>query len=357
MTISNAIAPSTEPSTIQRYQCTNISTLKNTVNNKYWGFRFWEKEGIIQYFWGSVGKEASNSPKTVYGTLNDANRMAASKTNPRNKSESRYTQVILQSKSNPPPQLSLVANTPPQSSLHPDIAKLISYVFGTANSHIQSYLKGTIDALDIDQLNMGRNIIVEARNLLPVYTSGSRDQVLLDTMNRYYTAIPTILSKKRITADDRVKEFYTDLNQFEDRIDQLEAALSTYQYTQTQPVQTIDPVLQQYQSLGIELTSLSQSDTNYGAVVDFIESTKMNEKAKIHRLYAVTIPDERRRFNQWVANYVGNKDVSAANSKMLFHGTARQNGRHIIKTGLKIMSTAANGTRFGDRFIFCPKFR
>jgi len=133
-----------------------------------------------------------------------------------------------------------------------------------------------------------------------------------------------------------VSDFVHDLHEQEDRLLQLEAALASYQATGSG--QTVTASLG-----GIQLTPLEQNSAAYGAIADYIARTSGGRR-RIHEIFATLIPGERAA---WNAETFGKNAVAS-----LFHGTRSPNVHHILRSGLIIPGTAANGSRFGRGVYF-----
>lgn len=334
--------PNRDPDVVKRAVCMN--PFDN--NNKEWGFRCWEKEGIVEYFWGRVG--SSPQKKITNDSLYQAMLKLDKKKSSKNPVDKRYTEVDLVKKDSlKSSQVDNVADPEP-NIIDPKLLDIIKAVFASADNKIKSYLAGTVDALSLGQIESGRKILDRAIGMLSVYQSGSRSSQLLDLAIEYGNVIPTIWEGNLRDTDNLVKQFFDDLHEYEDRLNQLETAVKSLFITDNKPAQ-VDPVITQFMSLGIDVTPLSLTSDNAAAAIEMFNSTLMSKRAYVRAVYEIKIPNERQAFVNTVSNHMGDP-----NFKMLYHGTRSCNIRHILASGLIIPKIAANGSRFGRGIYFAP---
>lgn len=357
------VKPTREPDFNREAVCFN--PVEN--NNKVWGYQYWEKEGVVRFYWGRVG--ASYQEKVEFGNLHYADQKLSTKTSSRNPAEKRYTEVQKASKTEvaakaTAPKVDVVASpaTTPSTAIaviQPEIYDFVKFILGAAKKRISEHLEGQVDTLSVAQIQRGRNALKKARDLKLAYDSGSRDKTILNVVLEYCNTIPTIWKFNLRDTDRLVREFYGNLSEYNDRLDQLEAAIATFATINNQAANNIvysDPVIAEYKALGVDLTYMSPSDNNYAAAVQMVETTLMDERARIKAIYKAVIPNERAAFNahsqQLLASGISPEQM---NMQMMFHGTRRYNVHNILLNGLIIPTVAANGSRFGRGIYNAPK--
>jgi poly [ADP-ribose] polymerase len=236
-------------------------------------------------------------------------------------------------------------------AVHEKVITLIDYIFAEAGENISTYLKGGVAALNHlgqGQIVKGRQQLMTIKRLNDVYEKRSNPGNFLklaEAVQSYFILIPTQLPPRptpEIIVGNLVRSFYEQ----ENRLDQLEAALGTM------AVQVQDPSASKYESLGVRIERMSWHDKDHGKLVERINKTCLKRthgfEAKVHDIFEVEIPHERKRFED---NKKGKSKV-----ELLYHGTRGGNVRHILRSGLKIPVSAANGWMFGRGIYGANKF-
>src|SRR5258707_4590287 len=291
-----------------------LSSLESN-NNKIWEIE-WFPDNTVKTTWGRVGSSTQTKTKPV--SFSGVEALMASKMREDYKELELHCPVV-------------VMAAPDGTAIDPKIVQLTDLIMRAAGSMINSYLSVTVDALSVSQVNRGRTILKKVVDL----RSASSRQQLLDLVKEFYNTIPTKLPS-RIDPDQIVREFVADLHDQEDRLDQLEAGLATHTAT-----------LSGQNPLGdVKIKVPSQTSKAYEQVVDYVLRTA-GGRLNVRDVFSIEIPNERKAF--------ATETVGKGNVLSLFHGTRNHNVRHILRTGLIVPITPANGRRMGDGVYFSDK--
>ncbi len=319
-----------EPSERRKFQLTDL----NGNNNKYYLVELWplgNGQVVFRASYGRVGNQPQIDERVATPAWVERKI--------REKMRKGYQEVALHR-----PQVAAVAPPPPSIAIEPSVQQVVDWIYTEAREKIASYLAVGLDAVSQEQIERGRKLLLLA---LQQYANWEQSQssgdfqMLSGTVQNFYNAIPTKLPS-RITPDTVVKNFCASLDEQEDRLNQLEAAIATLQIEQAQP--QVSP----YEALGAELSLLPQNSTRFGELVDYIERTLTHGyNVKVRNIFDVCIAAERKAFEQ---NTRGRD-----NTQLLFHGTAGQNVRHILRSGLICPRTASNGRMFGHGIYFANR--
>lgn len=312
-------------------------------SNKWWMIELWA-DGKLRTTFGRVGYEAGQSEKAGM-TEHDAERLIAQK------QKKGYTEVSLLQVAQQPNTILPFAG--PASNYVNDLL----YEAGEA---IKEYLSISVNDLSLDQIAKGRAILANfnqmwarvqpynsttfagRHNNMPTYQkmggmfAVTEDQ-LIAKMEEYYRAIPTQLPHK-IDAKQLMLEFGGKLQDEEDKLDQLEAAVKKAVPQIVNGVVTNNP-------LGETSLELLASNTPKWQFVQ--KYLKESSSSRLMDVLLVKIPKERETYN---ISQVGKNNVTN-----LWHGTNNKNGVHILRSGLIIPKYAANGSRFGRGIYFADK--
>jgi poly [ADP-ribose] polymerase len=300
-------------------------------HNKFYMVELWPApDGKVRFraSWGRVGSKPQTSEKIVTPYAVEA-QIAE-------KVRKGYRRVELHR-----PEVEIVAqpDDPPLPKLDPKVVQLVDWVFLEAGEHIRSYLAVEVDALGQDQINEGRRLLAQAQTQHNAYSLNpfKRDQnmkTLSETVQAYYNAIPTKLPA-RMDPERVVLDFCKQLNEQEDRLLQLEAAIAMMKVERKHPGQS------HYQNLGANINVLSPDDPAHKDLVAYVERTAVHGyKVRVRDVFEVCIPEERKAYEQ-------NKRGTGYR-ELLFHGTHNRNVRHILRQGLICPRTASNGRMFGN---------
>lgn len=319
---SSQLANSEPPLIYRKFQFTDL--VNN--NNKWWEVRFWS-DGTMQTIYGRVGDAGQETTKTGF-----TESMVNSKIS--EKLRKGYVEIDLHV---PTATVEVIADEADKKKdasivrlIDKSVLNLISMIFSEAGQSISQYLAVGVDALSQTQIALGRTLLLKAQT----YMQADDHDNLLQTVQAYFKAIPTILPR-RIDVDAVVQTFVDSIAEQEDRLQQLETALMTYTATKVD-----NSIFNQYDSLGAEIKLIPGSDKRYEQIDDYVKSTlKMHRHLTIRNIYSVKIPNERQA-------YIDN-DFGKENVVHLFHGTNNKNLRHIFRTGLIVPKVYTNGRRFG----------
>lgn len=216
------------------------------------------------------------------------------------------------------------------SSLEKRTAEFISWISQEAGKSISDVYTGNVDVISQSQLDEGRQLLgkIIAGRIM-------RSPNIADLVREYYRTIPQNLGRK-IDATNLVNDF--DAYAQEQLLNQLEGAVVTHDAT------SIDQV---YQMLGAELKPMDLQSPAYRDVCDYINRTAPS--VQIQDVFSVKIPGERQAFKDCV--------FGAEKVADLFHGTQTGRIRDILRSGLIIPKTAANGSRFGRGIYLADQAR
>lgn len=299
------VTPDRAPDVTRKFQCTYLGG----NNNKWWQIEHWQSEKIIRITFGRVGQSCAQ-PSIKMGDSWDVDKLISAKTSPRNSPDKLYTEIQLHAP--------VVVNSD-SASIPGEIQKVINYIFETANESIREKLQGSVDALSLPQIQKGRDILAQLRK-------STKDKSNL--VQGYYNTIPTILGHKidmRYVVDNLV----SNLEDEEDRLNQLEAALTGYQ------------VMRSGGNLFDQL----------GAKIDFVTD---EDKARIKSIF------KRDYLEAWRVHIGPEKTAyetetkGAQNVKLLIHGTKEHYIRHILRSGLILPKS---GGLFGAGIYFADDWQ
>ena len=321
--------PTGEPENRRKFQFTNLQG----NSNKYYVVDTWPLDGEQVFFratYGRVGAAPQLDEKVA--TRHWVERKIQEKLS------KGYREVLLR-------RPDVVVTAPATAApVNPKVQELVNLVFAEAGKNIASFLAVDVAALSPEQIGQGRNLLVRAQQQYGDWLrrgGQSSFEALAQTVESFYNAVPTRLAA-RIKRELVVGDFCKALGEQEDRLNRLEAAVATANAQQRNPQVSL------YDTLGADVAALSQNDRRYGEVCDSIARTVVHGyNVRVRDVFAVTIPDERRAFEQ---NRQGRGEVA-----LLFHGTAGQNVCHILRSGLICPRVASHGRMFGDGIYFANK--
>lgn len=324
------IAPTGEPTERRKFQLTNL----DGNNNKFYLVETWNLPNNQVFFRATFGRVGSN-PQIDEKVTNErwVERKIAEK------QKKGYVEVALH---RPAVQVPSTATNVIQRDRK--VMEIIDYIFHEAGEGIASYLAVGVDALSEEQIEHGRKLLALAQVQFATWENAqtaAHGVLLAGTVQHFYNAIPTKLPS-RIDRDHVVLDFCKNFDEHENRLNQLEAAIATLS------VQTHNPDLSHYDTLGADLALLPSGDQAYADICDYIARTAVHGyKIKVREIFTLYNHDERRRFK--------NNTIGTSNVMQLFHGTAGQNVRHIVRSGLICPRTPSNGRMFGHGIYFANK--
>ena len=313
------------------YQLTDLAD----NHNKFYLVELWpQTDGTIRFraTWGRVG--AKPQVKEKLATRREVERQIDEKL------RKGYRRVQLhEPKADAPGPADATQSRESIPEIHPKISELVEWVFVEAGEHIQSYLAVPVDALSQAQVDEGRRLLAEAQNLFLRYRLNPfrREQnhtALSATIQAYYNSIPTRLPA-HIDREEVIKRYCNEFAEQEERLNQLEAAISTIKE------QRLHPNYTRYQMLGARLNVLSAEDEVRTSLLEYIKRTQAHGyEVKVREVFEVEIPAERKAYE---ANKRG-----TSHRELLFHGTHTRNVRHILRSGLICPKAPSNGRMLGN---------
>lgn len=308
-----------EPTIRRKFQLTDLSG----NSNKWWLVEWWEDTNRMLTSYGRVGNAAQTTEKFVsrYGVEQKVQEKKAK----------GYVEVEL----HVPPVVTQAA--PRQTTvIEPKVQQLIDLVYREAGEKIATYLAVGIDALSQNQIKRGREIL---QQIISNKQHGNYGFIAAD-VEAFYNTIPTQLPRK-IDRLDVARDFILNLDEHEDRLNQLEAGLAVY------TAQGAAPQMNLLSALGdVEIKLLPETSPAYDTIQDYVLRTA-GGRYNVHGIFAVKIGPERAA---WEAETRGKHNITS-----LFHGTRTHNVRHILRSGLIIPRAAANGSRFGRGIYFADR--
>ena len=253
---------------------------------------------------------------------------------------------------------SALTSPQPVSALDPKVRMLMDILTHSSSQHIKTYLASNIDEISFSQLRKAQDKIEEISKAYHVSDYKLVEQGVLD----YFRIIPTQLpSKPNVSqlVEAFVQQFSSQPDPIktkglkslsepqEDRLNQMMSALANRTITGTQAVSNSpkDDIAEQFRLLGTDILHLDTLSETYKGIEAYVRRTLPG--THIEAIFQVRVPIERAAFES------AYKDVG--NVYPLFHGTNTANGIHILKTGLIIPRSHANGSRFGRGIYFADR--
>ncbi|KPL81309.1 hypothetical protein SE18_21825 [Herpetosiphon geysericola] len=322
-------APQGEPTQRRKFQLTNL----DGNNNKYYLVEMWQLAANDVFFRATYGRVGSVAQVDERVTNHEWIERKI-----REKVKKGYHEVALH-------RPSVVAAAPePVVTLAEPIRKVIDYIFDEAGEGIASYLAVGLDAISAEQIEHGRKLLSLAQLQHSTWQQSQTPAnlaLLSNTVQHFYNTVPTKLPSK-IKRETVIENFCNDFDEQETRLHQLEAAIATMSAQQR------NPQVSRYEILGAELDLLAQNDDRYRHICDYVDRTSVHGyKVRVNSIFTLKIGAERRNFEQ--------NQLGRSNTQLLFHGTAGQNVRHILRSGLVCPRTPSNGRMFGHGIYFANK--
>jgi poly [ADP-ribose] polymerase len=256
-----------------------------------------------------------------------------------------------------------------QPSLHIETSRIISALMGATNSWVIKTLKCPLGQLTNDQVDKGRQCLIEAKRIL---ASKKDDKALLALTNQFYGLIPHNLG-----AGARGQMSHLLLDTVE-KIDQKEYDLDTLLDAKAiGATLTSSSVYDQYKSLDTEFSFINHKDSRFDWLNRLIQDTKASNHRGLGQIvllnaWEIQRNNERERFlirAKQIAAQCGRQVVpdqmsivlkradvydkslfEKANVIPLFHGTRAQNITGILKQGLLIRPSGVviTGAMYGN---------
>ena len=259
----------------------------------------------------------------------------------------------------------------PQSTLHPEVQRLVSGWFGSTGHFITMTLKCPLGQLTKEQIDKGRLVLDECKNR--VNSKARTSNNVYDTFtSQFYSLIPHVLPHRinpddlRLNTIDRIMEKHDTLDTF---LDAKNVASVLGQGT---------AVESQYKTLKADLEWIDHNDPVSKWIVELVHGTRSKNhgflgKIKVFNVFSLSRSGEDNHFNstlEKVAKQVDGKGRKPMFTKMvrpdvdkdektlfakanvwpLWHGTRAQNMVGIISRGLLIRPSGAihTGSMYGD---------
>jgi predicted DNA-binding WGR domain protein len=267
-----------------------------------------------------------------------------------------------------------------KSSLHLETQRLISSLMGATNQFVIQTLKCPLGQLTNAQIDLGRDILALAKNIINV-PNPSSDQILSVT-NQFYATIPHNLgSGYRGQMTELLIDNPNKIATLEDELDTLEDAKSI-----GATVSTGSNIDDQYNSLDTDFTYLEHSSDLFKWINRMLQETRASNhygygKFRLLNVWAVNRHNERQTFlkNVEVLSKLSSnislpkaiKDLVPlrpdfdsscqnyikSNTWPLFHGTRSQNVTGILKKGYLIRPAGVVlcGSMYGEGTYFASQ--
>jgi poly [ADP-ribose] polymerase 2/3/4 len=301
-------------------------------------FGGWDKAGslYIEVSWGRVGAKGQSQQRIESESW--LNRKIAAQI------KEGYKEVELATTADLPATASVAAPVGAMvvAGRRTPESDLVAHIFREAGEAIKTYLATTVDKMGPGQIARGRALLDEA---VRVAALGSPfGPSVIDLAQDFFTTIPTKLPH-RINPVEVARNFMGSLSEYEDRLNQLEAAIATGAATVTGTSQT--------NALGAHIARLDPSAQLYGQLADLIRKSAVHGYApQIADIFEVCVPTERAAYE---ACPIGKRRKDGAEGRhLLFHGSKAKNVRHILRTGLIVPRSYTNGWNFGQGIYFAP---
>jgi len=327
---TTSFSPGGEPTARRKFQLTNL----DGNNNKYYLVETWPLPDGRVFFratYGRVGAAPQIDEKLTSAAWVERKI--------REKTGKGYQEIALHR-----PAVVAAAPAPAAAPIAPKVRQLVDAIYAEAGEKIASYLAVGVDALSEDQIARGRKLLHLAQSQHAAWQqsrSPAAFHLLAGSVQSYYNAIPTRLPS-RIDPEQAVLDFCKAFDEQEDRLQQLDAAIATH------ALQQQNPQISRYDALGAQIAPIPEGDDRYRQIHDYVLRTCAHGfRLRVRDIFTICVAKERHTFER---NERGRACVD-----LLFHGTAGQNVRHILRTGLICPRTPSNGRMFGHGIYFANK--
>lgn len=167
-----------------------------------------------------------------------------------------------------------------QSSLHPAVQAVVKSWFGSIEQFIADTLdtsKCALGQLSLDQINKGRDLLLEARRLVAV---GGKDiKSLNDISSKYYSNIPMNFGYRRLNIDQLRFDNNFKLDNAFDILDTLEGAKDVERVLTKK-----NAIDEQYKSLKTEMVSIDTNDPVYKWIDVLFHKTRASNHSGLGKL-------------------------------------------------------------------------
>lgn len=318
--------PDRNPDVIKRWQLTNLTE----NNNKWYTLKWWKAEEIAEITYGRVGQPCARPAIKENINQRKFEKLCADREKP--KEEGTYKEIKTGV------QQVIKADT---SGLSDKLVKRITAIFQAANESIHTYLNTNISDLAPEQIAKGKLQLAELQKTFTKfeehmhYTKNMYSDELIEQARIYYEYIPSKLPYK-IDALSVAVNLAKNLANEEDKLQQLEAAVTSYSIS-TGGGNILD-------QLGCSIEPAN--DGEYDKIVKYFNDTKKHyqyRRMNVQEVWKLEVPQEKKEFASFPVQ---------SNIKLLWHGTADRNVRHICRTSLIIPKYHSNGSLFGRGIYF-----
>jgi poly [ADP-ribose] polymerase len=259
-----------------------------------------------------------------------------------------------------------------ESSLHPEVVRMVGGWFGTTGQFITMTLKCPLGQLTKEQIDKGRAVLDDCKNRVNANSKSSSASEYDRLTSQFYSLIPHVLPHKidatslRLDTIDKIMEKYDTLDTFLDAKN-VESVLGKGS--------AIDD---QYKKLNAKLDWVDPESPSGQWITKLLFDTRASNhsflgKVKLYNIFSLERNKEDDHFNEAlirIARQVGGKGEKPRYTKLsrpdlqnderklfaeanvwpLWHGTRPQNMVGIISRGLLIRPSGAvhTGSMFGD---------
>jgi poly [ADP-ribose] polymerase len=197
------------------------------------------------------------------------------------------------------------------SSLHPEIQKLVKSWFGSIDQFVMDTLdasKCSLGTLSLSQINVGRDLLLDCRKLV---AAGAQDITTLNQLSsKYYSNIPMNFGYRRLDADALRFDNDDKLDKAFDILDTLEGAKDAEKVLTHK-----SNVDEKYLSLKTEMQYLDPKDPMYRWIDSLFHKTRASNhrglgKLRVSNIFRLVRPKEYE-------DYLGTVDKIAKNNASL----------------------------------------
>lgn len=265
-----------------------------------------------------------------------------------------------------------------KTSLHPKVQELVTTLFGSTNNFVISTLKCPLGQLTNKQVDYGRDILKEAKDIIKINDSEKIKQLT----NNFYAAIPHNLGHgSRGTMSHLMLDTEIKIAQKEADLDTLMDAKSVG------AVLTSSNIESQYESLNANIDYLDRNENEFKWIEAMVHGTRAHNHHFLGKINLLNVWKLNRKNEEELflrnAEKISNKckdkhelpKISAkyiierpkiideklykkANILPLYHGTRTENVIGITKNGFLIRPSGVIlcGSLFGNAVYFSPGF-
>jgi poly [ADP-ribose] polymerase len=226
------------------------------------------------------------------------------------------------------------------STLHPDIARFVEHIYEESKAELVRRIETPLGSLSKNQIERGAEVLCALRFAI---ARGHRDQIVPLT-SQYYTLIPHRLGRWK-----DIDEVAINSIEKADAEEELLQLMRDVFHVQKDLEAEVD---RKYRALGAKIDMVDRKDRDYRRIEKYILQTQSQHhyfRLKVNRLFCVTLPGERERYEQEGRRF--------GNVQELFHGTKNCNMVGILTRGLLIApkNVPVTGYMFGKGIYFADQ--